>query len=290
MKHHLVVPFDTKLLEKLSGQSLIGRTTSADEIVAIGQTVRSKKNPLRSIWLTTETPLSALPFTKAWLRLPLTLQVGSLGRFRDVAPHLPLLRKRDVWVFLPSNGPDTFFALPVLASVGVRCGVWLDGRGSTDWDVMQELLDYSAYGRVRHAPMEPFQFLVTQFKETKYLDISPIYFDDAARFLHLDGHANIALSAADLAAGTFIATGLSALDTIAELPEYKKHLDRRQSFFLDNHPCARCSGWRACGGWFSETRDQSPGCTEFFESVIEAAHFLREKRAARGKKNRKRGR
>ena len=289
MSHHLVIPYDATLMEKLGGRSLVVRTDTAEDVCSIAETAKSNQCRLRTIWLTIETSLSALPFNGTWIRQPLTLQVGSMGRFRDIAPHLPLLRKPNVVVFLPSDGPDTLVSLPILASVGVRCGVWLDSQSSPNWDVLEELLDYAAYGRVRHAPIEPFQFLVTQFKESKYLDIGPIYFNDAARFLHLDSDANIALSAADLTAQSFVAQGISALDTVSELPEVKKHLIRRQAFFLDNHRCARCPGWRACGGWFSETRDESGQCTQFFESVIEAAHFLRQKRAAKGKKRRKRG-
>ncbi len=278
MSRQLVIPEDGSLIERLDGHRLTVRTTDP---LAVTRIMALELPEGSSAWLSTTEPLSTLPLHESWSSRPLTLQAGGMGLFRDLVEHLPLLRRREIRTFLPPRGMATLQGLPVLASVGVRCGAWMDGVEPVEFEAMGELLDFIIYSRVRHAPMEPFLYLTTRYRYDGTLDAGPLFFDDPASCLHIDGDENIALSAGDLEAGRFVARGIEALETIEQLPAYQERMDRWQTFFLDDHPCASCSAWRACSGRFAGQRDGSGSCTRFFEAVIEAAAFIKKRRGKR---------
>ena len=203
----------------------------------------------------------------------------SLGRFRDLARHLDRLRKLNLRVYLPCDHADNLAGLRILSSVGIACCA--DFRdGGTDWEALADLATYAVLERTPHAAMEPFAFIAANYYSTDRLDWGRVCFDDPRHFLHLSEDGRVALSQADLAEGRFVAHNLSEIETPADFPPIRERLRAWRHFFIDNHPCASCAGWRICLGKFSANLSGNPGCAEFFGEMMDLVRRHTALRAA----------
>ena len=168
----------------------------------------------------------------------------------------------------PATTPRTW-------QVCASCRQWestaapISGNGGTDWEALADLATYAVLERTPHAAMEPFAFMVANYPASHRLDWGRVIFDDPRHFLHLDEAGRVALSQAELAEGRFVAHNLSEIEAPEEFPPIRERLRSWRHYFVDNHPCASCGGWRICLGKFSQDLAAKAGCSEFFLEMID---------------------
>jgi hypothetical protein len=264
----IVCPDSETVLQGFTGRSVALRVNGCDGISLAVDQVRKSGNLLFCIIVESDQPLADMEFDKRHQGIPLAVMAPALGRFRDLARHIDRLRTLNLRVYLPCDHPDNLTGLRILSSVGITCCA--DFRaGRINWESLADLATYAVLERVPHAAIEPFAFMVANYPDSRCLDWGRVIFDDPRHFLHLDACGRVALSRAELAENRFVARSLDEIEAPAEFAPIRNRLRSWQHFFIDNHPCASCAGWRICLGKFSRDLAANAGCAEFFTEMID---------------------
>lgn len=268
----IVCPYNPALLDRLSGRVVVVRVDDPTQVASAAADVTKSHNELFCVILELKVPVDQIALQDEWKGIPIALMAPSLGKFRNLVKELELLRKLNLRVYLPCSNLENLSGLRILASVGVPCCVTFD-RGETNWEALTDLMTYAVLERAPHAPIEPFVFIASHYDPCAYTEWSSIYFDDPKQFLHLDSKGRVALSHAELLKEKFIAKDISEIEDTAACPTYVEKFDAWRQFFLNNHPCACCEGWRVCLGKFAPNGrgKKSKGCTAFFSEMMEVS-------------------
>jgi hypothetical protein len=271
------------LFGHVSGRILAVRVDDPARIGEAARDVKSSGNQLLCVIHDSKATLTGLELRDDWEGIPLALFVPELGKFRDLADKLQLLRKLKLRVYLFADRRDNLTALRVLSSVGIPgCAVLDDGV--SDWEALSDLMTYAVLGPTPHAPVEPFAFIAHHYDPLRYTEWGSVCFDDPKRFWHLDDEGRVALSSRELREGVFIANDISEMKEPGDCPEYVKRLDLRQSFFLENDVCARCEAFRVCLGRFAPAGRNNGGCSAFFAEMMAVAEQHQSRQAQREEK------
>ena len=267
----IVCPDNENLLQSFTGRTVALRLNDCHGLTEAVKNVRQSGNNLFCVIVTSDRPLADIDFDNYPDDIPLAVMAPALGRFRDLARHLDRLRKLNLRVYLPCHHADNLAALRILSSVGIHCGA--DFRdGGTDWEALADLATYAVLERAPHADMEPFAFIVANYPAAHRLDWGRVFFDAPGHFLHLNADGRVALSQAELDEQRFVAHNLNEIEAPAEFPPIRERLRGWRSYFIDNHPCASCRGWRICLGKFSSGLSESAGCAAFFGEMIDLVY------------------
>jgi hypothetical protein len=276
MEHILVCPFNEKLLAKLKQRTIVIKTNDFSLIRNINKEV-NKSNNLHAIKITTEIPFSAIAFQEDWLNSPLAIYATDFGDYREFIEHLDLIKKLNLRVFLSSQNDYNFTGLRILASLHVGCGLYFNEE-PYNWELLNDLMHYAIYGRTKHAPIEPFTWIASQYEPTGYTDYNTVYFNNPVRYLHLNEDEQIALTEMDLLNNNFIDEGILSVDTIHENGKYIDSLNSRYEIMLQMNECAFCPAFRICLAKFPNLPEKNNTCKTFFSDLLDAADYSYSKR------------
>jgi hypothetical protein len=267
--HTLVCPYDEALLASLRGQRVVINVDDVTELAAARQAAERSELEVVCLAAHTELPLAAVPFEEGWLDWPIALHAPRLGRFRELVGCLPLLRRLDLRVFLPTDQTDCYRDLRILSSLGLSCAV--DFRTQVDWEALTDLMTYALLGLVPRGPISPFVEIADTFAAGQRADCGRVYFDDPATYLHLDRSGRVALTAALAAQGEFLADRPEACANLDADPAYLEHQQAWRRVFLEPEGCAWCPGWRACSGRLVSFRNGGQACRDFAVELMQVA-------------------
>ena len=259
----LVVPFSENVIKKAAGFILAVRTADPADIGQIVSAVGAKR--LYCIEVSADS-LASVDLKKEWLGLPLVFRLKSAGRLLDCMPALENLRNSAARFYFPAT-PENITAVRTLSSLMVKTGLILD-ENCSEWEALEDLLTYDAFGKVAHVSAEPFRYVYSQYKE-KAADYNELYLDKEGYFIHCDENGNMALSRSALAKGEFVgalgdegSVGFGAISLAAR--------EKGRTPFLKFEGCSLCPAWRVCG--FRKTEDGKP-CAgkQFMTALVETA-------------------
>lgn len=266
----IVCPYNKTLLRSLRGQELAVRVRTTDHAEEAATCVRESGNGLFCVIVDARSPLADLELRDDLKDIPLAIMAPALGKFRNLVRILPILRGGNIRVYLPCDDPENIVGLRLLSSVGVHsCAVF--GADMPDWDALADLMTFAVLERAPHAPIEPFEFIAGHYDPSSYLDWGALFFDDPRRFLHLDAKGRVALSPAELRAKRFVADNIGAIAAADEFPAIRERVEGWRRYFVENHPCAFCGGWKVCLGKFAGADTGNEGCGAFFRELMDVA-------------------
>lgn len=274
----IVCPYSPSLLQGFRGRSVAVRVDDAGRAAEAADEVARSGNELFCVIIESSVPLQEIELAEDLRRTPLAIMSPSMGRFQDVSAKIKAWRSFNLRVYLPCDQAANITALKILSSLGVQtCALF--GRGHEDWESLSDLMTYAVLGLFPHAPIEPFSFIANNYEAGDYLDWCALYFDDPKRFLHLDGDGRVALSGAEREKGHFIAESLAECDVVSGLPAIRERTRAWTTYFLNNHFCSQCSGWKLCLGKFSALLPEGRGCSEMFAATVEVARQYKRLKA-----------
>jgi hypothetical protein len=270
----LVADYEKNLFGKFHDKSLVVRVQGLNNVDDVFFTVK-QENSLLCMAVFENQPLSAVKLNEIHRSLPIALYVTEFGSFKKVISFIRLLREFNITVFLPGEDPNTYSALRILSSLGVFSGFYFtDPHRPKPWEEINDLMHYAVYTKTNHAPIEPFEYVVSRYNPREAVCFTTPFFDNARRFLHMDSEENIAVTRERLMEKNFIARGMETLDTVTDTETYQIYLRQWQKGFLDNNRCAYCEAWRVCQGAFFSECESQPGCRQFFTDLMEAVTFV----------------
>ncbi len=274
--HILICPFNEQLLARLRQRTLVIKT---DDISSINHITRevNRLNYLHAINIRTDVPVSAIPFRDDWQQSPLAIYTNAFGNYQEFMQQLNLIRKLNVRIFLAPDNESNYTGLRIMSSLGVACGLYIYD-GSFNWNLLNDLMYYAMYGKARHAPIEPFTWIASNYDPAGYCDFSSVYFNYPGRYLHMNEHEQIALTEKDMLQGNFICEGIMSLETIHENKKYCDALSARYETMLKMNECAFCPAFRICMAKFEHLADKENTCKTFFTDLMDAADYAYSRR------------
>lgn len=267
----LVIDHNEDLISKLNGYALVVYMSDLLDIYRVQNSIQPLSKIHCVVYDNPYCSLSSLDFNSNWKGIPIHLFISAIGDFSKLVPLLPVLRDLDIRIFFYATSPSAFVDAQILSSLGIHSGVILTENQSY-WEELNDLIHYSIYGKMLHAPIEPFGFLCQNYNQNETCTIKNVYFNSPDRYLHLNEKEEIALSREDLLAGNFIEQGIEHLDLIKQNTQFSNNLIKWQQLFLKEDGCAFCSAWRICGGFF-ENQNNTTNCRETFSELLEAVEF-----------------
>ncbi len=232
-----VCPYNRHLLKAHKGRKVavaVGDTGAAARAAA---DARSLGADLVCIIVETRLPLSRLKWGPALDSIPLIVAAPSFGAFRDLEPHIGLLKDLEIAIHLAAGGAGNMAGLRILSSLGIRSAALIATEGQ-DWDAIADLATYAVLGPAPHAPIEPFTHMALNGAPFPRIDWDFPCFTNSRRFVRIhDGdRPHAAAGARQRPAG----------------------------------PCRACAGWTACRGRFAAEAAQG-GCSSFFREMAQIA-------------------
>jgi hypothetical protein len=273
----LVCPFEPALLARLRGRAVVLQLDDVAQLDEAAACAGQHDLRLQCLQVRTLLALTDVHPRVAWT-WPLALHVPRMGPVLDFLKLLPVLHQLNLRVALPSDDLASYRDLRIMASLGLTCVV--DFRPTVHWDELADLMTYALLSPVPHGSVSPFHDVADAYAPRQRTDFGRVYFEDPAVYLHVDRQGRVALTAAALAAGQFIAQDAAGLTDVEALPAYREHAERWRQVFLAKDGCAACAGWRVCLAKFAPP--QGPGCSEFFTELMDVVE--RQQRVARPRK------
>ena len=276
---NIVCPNNKSLLRKFKGRSVALRLNDMDGIAEGVANVRDSGNTLFCVTIEANRPLAEIGWEDCPEGTPLAIMAPSMGLYRNLRKHLEKLRGLDLRIYLPCDNADNLTSLRILSSVGIHTCADFKER-DPDWESLADLAAYAILGQTPHAGIEPFAHILVNYDPSQYLDWGRVVFDDPARFLHLDEDGRVALSRAELDRNRFVGN-LNEIEAPEEFPPIRERNLSWRNYFINNHPCASCAGWKVCLGKFSGSIRDNAGCSRFFTEMLDLVCRRRSLDAAR---------
>ncbi len=207
--------------------------------------------------------LSEIKPETSWEGIPLALYVDGVGRFRDLAPLLPDLRRLNLRVYVPASTAENLAGIRILSSLGLASAAIIDRFA--DWGGCADLCTYALLGTTPHAPIDPFARLAEHYNEAGINRLTTAMFEDPSGTFHVNENGALARTAADLARGEFVAPSIERF--FAAPPE---PLDSALGLLAQNSSCAICSALAVCLGTVADPANCPNEAKEFFADLLDA--------------------
>ena len=244
---HILIIRAVGLLAQLKNKTVVMETDSVEMIEPIRDAVQVN-NSLFCIKLHLNQDITSIPFVEEWQNIPLVIYPNGLGTVRDFVGLMPMLKKLNVKFYLDGAVKQSYETVQILSSLGVYSGIVINEKA--DWEKLTDLMYYALCGKVKHAPIEPFQYVFDMYRRNVLVDYGTVFFENKERFevFSTEGTKN------------------------AEETQRKLW----QKFFYEATPCATCAGWRICMGKYAGLEDKT-GCQNFTVELLNLIESIKFK-------------
>jgi radical SAM protein with 4Fe4S-binding SPASM domain len=270
----LVLPLEEDLIQSFTNYHMVVKLTNSEQIKPAVEMV-ARQNQLESIWFQNHTVMSDISFSEENKKIPIVYQIDEMGDFKKLAGSFELIKAGKYQFYFKLNTKNCT-SVQMLSSLGVPAGLDFITKGMPDWDKLTDLAVYNVYNKIKHAPIEPFNYIVEHYRIDNYTFFEPLFFFDPQKYLHLNNKGEVAFSDEDLRKKNICNI---TLDQISELPktiDARKVKEEYRSHLLDFDECSTCEVFRICKGSFSTPGGCDEGCQIFFKELMDSAEKLQQ--------------
>lgn len=261
--HVFVCPSKEPLLRALKGATVVVDAASTKDVADAFGLARRCGAVVRCVRARFAGLLAEIKPEAAWEEIPLALYVDGVGRFRDLAPRLPDLRRLNLRVYVPASTAENLAGIRILSSLGLAAAAIIDR--SADWSGCADLCTYALLGTAPHAPIDPFARLAEYYRETGINRLTAALFEDPSDTFHVNEKGAVARTAGELARGEFVAPNIERF--LAAPPEPS---DSALGLLAQNSSCAFCPALSVCLGTVADPANCPNEAKEFFADLLDA--------------------
>lgn len=262
----------------LNGRAIVVRVYRLDDIVNISRHVCEPTKIAAFVYRDDFASLETIDVNPAWGNTPVILYINRLGQFRDVSQKIELLKSLNVIVIFTGAENEACKDAQILSSLGIHTGIDLK-PGAALSDSVLDLMTYTFYSTMPHAPIEPFNTMEQYYDGESYVSPELARFVNPERYIHIDKDLNMAFSADDLKEGKTLPEKYNSIkpETFANAVDEYSH--RWQQMFVDSHRCTFCPAFRVCMGYFDHGEDgDNSRCRAVMNELLESIEFQKSKK------------
>lgn len=230
MNKILVFEYDQGLLSKLKNKRLIVKTNSFENIEQIYGDSRSYNDVVAMFVQQPFASVSQICFNPGWENIPIILKAYSLGDYHIFMNMVNDIRHLNIRIYLSSKSEKSYTDLKIMASMGVDCGIWIDG--TLDDEKFMDLASYNYISPVRHASIEPFDNILKNLYSEDHSTFDSVYFSERTRFVEID-------NTTDLSILECTADNDFEQDVLSKMESHYKH-------FMELDKCSKCQAFKIC--------------------------------------------
>ena len=277
MEHILVIQ-NNNLLSRFKNKSIIVEVDDFENLEQIKNDVQINNN-LHCIVVHSTHDIASIEFNEEWKDIPIVVYATELGKVRDLISKLPLIQKLNIKFFLHPEFEQNYSAIQILSSLGVSSGIVINENA--DWEKLKKMMYYSLFGKVSHAPIEPFQYVhdlydvFELYMRDAVIDYDSVYFNNPSKYLYVNGDGKIAFTKKDLEAQSFFLNDIDEMVDKESNVLYNQKIKSWQSILSEPTKCGECTAWRICMGKFLSSKDKL--CQSFTQEWIEAVDASKRK-------------
>lgn len=266
----IIFDYDDYISSPLPGEKIIIRFTDEENLVEKCHSIFNR-NGLFAIWLCFENKsLSEINVQNSWPTIPIILYCNGLGSTNTVLDMMPVIRKLSLKCYMPASD-NNYVGIKILSSLGVDTGLLLNsGENSINAERFLDLVSYACVSPMRHAQIEPFDYIWRNLGQDSNLDFSTVYFENPCKYIHSDANCNAAYNHEHLLNGDYCGHLEAILkDSTQYEEEYKSKY--YYSHFMALDKCSKCSAFKICNRKISDLFEDC-------ESVMKEVYDLCELR------------
>lgn len=191
--------------------------------------------------------LSDITFDESWQEYHGAIKVCGLGDLITVFHQTMWLQKLDIRIYLPTDKPENYAHLKILASLGVDCGLWLDETTPICDENFIDLASYSFMSPVPHAQIEPFEYIISHINDEKNIRPLDLY---------------------------------APYETIENVEvAFQTRMNTYYNHFMELDKCSKCKAFRICSGCLEKKlSDCEQTMSEILEYVVCGNRLRKEDR------------
>ena len=244
-KKIVVIDYNDNISSTPPSEKIILRFLDEENLTEKCQNIFNN-NGLFAIWLCLENKsLSEISLLDSWPNIPIILYCNGLGSTNKVLDMMPIIRKLPLKCFMPA-ADDNYVGIKILSSLGVDTGLLLNNsENPVNTEKFLDLVSYACVSPMRHAPIEPFDYIWRNLGHDNNLDFSTVYFENPYKYVHSDANGNTAYNHNSLLNGEYGGHREAILKTPTQYEEeYKNRYYYSHVLALDK--CSKCAAFKIC--------------------------------------------
>lgn len=276
--HVFVCEYNWPIEEQLKGRALIIKINNLNDILNIKRHIDESTKIDAFIYKDDYASLETIDINPAWGDTPVILYINRIGQYRNVFQKIDILKQLNVIVIFTSSEEQACKDAQILSSLGIHSGIKLTPESKLT-DSILDLITYSFYGTMPHAPIEPFSTMEKYYDGESYVSPWLAEFVNPTRYIHIDKNLNMAFSDQDLKQGNILNGSYSHLKSDAFSVAAETYLNKWQEWFIDSHQCTFCPAFRVCMGYFDKKESHANNrCRIVMTELLDAIEFYKTRK------------
>ncbi len=275
--HVFVCEYNWPIEEQLKGRALVIKINNLDDILNIQGHLDESTKIDAFIYQDNFASLETIDVNPAWCNTPIILYINRLGQYRNVVQKIEVLKRLNVIVIFTSSEEHSCKDAQILSSLGIHSGIKLTPESELT-DSLLDLVTYTFYGTMPHAPIEPFSTMERYYDGESYVSPRLAEFINPTRYIHIDKDMNMAFSEQDLKNGNILSDSYPHLKSDAFSSAVETYSYKWQEWFIESHKCTFCPAFRVCMGYFDQHNTCTNNrCREIMTELLDAIEFYKTK-------------
>lgn len=264
--------FDEKLIDSFSDNNFVIIANTIKDIKKIIAFINQKNHLISIIIKEQIDSMSSFPYHELPNDVRFEIHFDYFGDFKEFSTKIGLIRELNINLYLSPKFENNFTFLQILSSLNIKCGL-SEFEEIHHWDKTIDLLYYSTYSKIPHTTIEPFGFILSNYRNEGLLDILSYFYNDPTKYIYLDSIFNIYLNKRDFLLNNHIGNGKDFLINIKNNTTYKENLKSWQNHFVYLDECSSCKSFRICKGLFKDENNKVNTCKKLFDEIFKAIDF-----------------
>lgn len=222
-----ILNYDTDLLKSLKDQKIIVNIDTLDSLESKYTEANRSNHVIAFVVSLPYTSVSQIDIKEEWSQIPLIIRAHNIGNYDLFFHKVNAIKHLNARIFLSSKSQTVFTDLKILSSLGIDCGIQIEDNVKIDDEKLLDLASYYYMSPVRHATIEPFEFILRHLRDESNESFSTVYFENQLQFLKISSAEDVVLEE-------------------SEEKEFDVKMDTYYKHFMELDNCSKCPAFKIC--------------------------------------------
>lgn len=244
----ITLKYDLDLLKSFKNRRIVVNVDTLDFLEHKYAEAKRNNNVVAFVASLPYTSVSQLEFKEEWAEIPLVINAYNIGDYDQFFFKVNAIRHLNLRIYLSSSSSTVYTDLKVMASMGIDCGILLDGDSKVDDEKLLDLASYYYMSPAPHATIEPFEFILRHLRDESHENFDSVYFRNPLLYTDVE----------------------SAINETEKVDEYDLKLQHYYNHFMTLDDCSKCPAFKICNRKMSTVLSS---CSQTMDEIYEYAEM-----------------